>query len=79
MASHDRAVFPFAIIVDAGQQGFLSYPTDLGLTAIHRVYLVVWYSQVSYSLRSTEFCEWGGWYMGMIWREIGAVGVGIPE
>jgi hypothetical protein len=70
MASHDRAVRRFAIIVDAGQHGFLSYCMDLGLTVgvacrtVHQVYLVVQYSKVSYLLRSVEFCEWGGRYMG---------------
>jgi hypothetical protein len=43
---------------------------DLGLTAgvacrtNHGVYFIVQYSQVSNLLRSTKFCEWGGWYMG---------------
>jgi hypothetical protein len=58
------------MIVDTYQHGFLSYSTDLGLTAgvayrtVHHIYLVVQYSQVSYLLGSTEFCEWGGWYVG---------------
>ncbi len=56
----------FAIIVDAGQGSLLSYCMDLGLTAgvacrtIHRVCLVIKYSQVGYSLGYLEFCEWGG-------------------
>jgi hypothetical protein len=77
----DGAACPFAIIVDAVQEGLLSYCTDLGLTAgvgcrtIHQIYLVIQYSQVGYSLGSTKFCEWGGRYM---WHDlahvIGAVG-----
>jgi hypothetical protein len=69
-ASRDWAACCFAIIVDAGQPSLLSNCTYLGLTAgvvcrtIHRVYLVIQYSQVGYSLGSPEFCEWGGWYMG---------------
>jgi hypothetical protein len=68
-ASRDRAACCFAIIMDAGQQGLLSYCTDLGLTAgvacrtIHWVYLVIQYSQVGYSFGLTKFCEWGGRYM----------------
>jgi hypothetical protein len=58
----------------------MSYRTDLGLTVgvacrtIHQVYLVVHYSQVSYSLGSTKFCEWGGRYMCHDLGVIGAVG-----
>jgi hypothetical protein len=69
-ASRDRAVCRFTTIVNTGQHCCLSYRMDLGLAAgvacrtIHWVYLVIQYSQVSYLLRSTEFCEWGGWYMG---------------
>jgi hypothetical protein len=69
-ASSDRAACCFTMIVDAGQQSLLSYCTDLGLTVgvacrtIHRVYLVIQYSQVGYLLGSPEFHEWGGWYMG---------------
>jgi hypothetical protein len=69
-ASRDRAAHCFAIIVDAGQHSPLSYCMDLGLTVgvarrtIHRLSLVIQYSQVSYLLGSPEFCEWGGWYMG---------------
>ncbi len=71
--------------MDTGQHGFLSYRADLGLTVgvacrtVHHVYLVVQYSQVSYLLGLTEICEWGDGTWGMIWREIGAAGVGIPK
>jgi hypothetical protein len=41
----------------------------------HQVYLVVQYSQVSYSLGVTVSGQDGTW--GMIWHEIGAAGVGI--
>ncbi len=70
MASHDRSACWFAIIVDAGQQGLLSYCVDLGLTVgvacwtIHQVNLVIQYSQVGNLLRLTKFYEWGGCYMG---------------
>ncbi len=53
--------------MNAGYYNFLSYRTDLGLTAgvacktVHRVYLVVQYSQVHYLLKLMEFCELGGW------------------
>ncbi len=62
----DRVAHCFAIVVDAGQQILLSYCTDLGLTAgvacwtIHRVYFVIQYTQVGFSLRLPEFCKWGG-------------------
>ncbi len=71
VAGRDRAALHFTIIADTGQHSFLSYRVDLGLTAgvacwtIHRVYLVVQDAQVSYLLGSTEFCEWGGWFMGL--------------
>jgi hypothetical protein len=70
VASRDWAARCFAIIVDAGQQSLLSNCTGLGLTVgvvcrtIHRVYLVIQYSQVGYLLGLPEFCEWGGCYMG---------------
>jgi hypothetical protein len=66
----DRVAHPFAIVVDAGQQSLLSYCMDLGLTegvacwTILRVYFVIQYTQVGYSLGSLGFCEWGGWNMG---------------
>jgi hypothetical protein len=59
----DMAAHHFAIVVDAGQQSLLSYCMDLGLTAgvacwtIHRVYFVIQYTQVGYSLGLPEFCE----------------------
>jgi hypothetical protein len=60
-ASHDGADCHFAIIVDAGQQGLLSYCMDLSLTlgvacrTVQRVCLVVQYSQVGYLLGSSKF------------------------
>jgi hypothetical protein len=82
----DRVAHYFAIVVDAGQQSLLSYCMDLGLTAgvaswtIHRVYFVIQYTQVGYSLGSPEFCEWGEWYMGLIWRVISVVSEGaVPS
>ncbi len=67
----------FNLIVDTGQHGFLSYCADLGLTA--GVVCRTVRSQVSYSLRLMEFCEWEDGTWGMIWHEIGTAGVGIPK
>jgi hypothetical protein len=67
----DRAARHFTIIVDIGQHSFLIYHSNLGLTegvacwTVHRVYLVIQDAQVGYLLGSTEFCEWGGWFMGL--------------
>jgi hypothetical protein len=65
----DRVAHCFPIVVHAGQQSLLSYCTVLGLTAsvvcwtIHRVYFVIQFTQVGYSLELPEICKWGGWYM----------------
>jgi hypothetical protein len=71
VVGRDRAARHFTIIADSGQHGLLSYCLDLGLTAsvacwtIQKVYLAVQDAQVGYLLGPTEFCEWGGWFMGL--------------